>query len=101
MHRAIALKLIADPGRLSIAHDNLHRWSSNAGRSQPYIDAWREILVKPASELVTLIQEDSEFMRAMRQNSPFAGVLSPRGRWEIYDAFAVGAFDSGGGNDRR
>lgn len=94
MHRAIAAKLIANPGLLAIAHDNLKRWATNAGRSQPYSDAWAELLTKPLHELVALMQEDSEFMRAMRQCSPFAGVLLAKERWEIYDAFAVGAADS-------
>lgn len=29
-------------------------------------------------------------MPAMRQNSPFAGVLTPKERWAIYDEFAAG-----------
>ena len=98
MHRAIAAKLIASPGLVAIAHDNLERWKASAGRSKPYLEAWSELLAKPIEELVALIQEDGEFMRAMRQTSPFAGVLSPRERWEIYDAFAVGASDSGRGD---
>ena len=100
MHRVIATRLIAEPGLLAVAHDNLQRWAATAGRAQPYLDAWGELLAKPIPELVARIQEDSERMRAMRQTSPFAGVLSARERWEIYDAFAVGARDSGGGDDR-
>lgn len=101
MHRAIAAKLLATPGLVAIAHDNLTRWKVSAGRSKPYSDAWVELLAKPIGDLAALIQQDNDFMRAMRQNSPFAGILSPRERWEIYDAFAVGASDSGRGNDRR
>ena len=96
MHRAIAAKLLATPGLVAIAHDNLQRWT--AGRSQPYMDAWGELLAKPIAELAARIQEDNEPMQAMRQTSPFAGILSPRERWEIYDAFA--ASDSGRGNHR-
>ncbi len=97
----IAAKLIAEPALLAIAHNNLQRWTTTAGRSQPYLDAWRELLARPIVELAAWIQEDSEPMRAMRQTSPFAGVLSPRERWEIYDAFAIGARDSGCGDHRR
>ncbi len=95
MHRAIALKLRASPDLLAIARDNLRRWSESSGRSQPYLDAWAEVLARPIEEVLVLIGEDSESMRAMRQASPFAGVLSPKERWEIYDAFAVGVSDSG------
>lgn len=100
LHRAIAAGLRASPELLSIALDNLQRWSESAGRSGVYLDRWREILALPLEELLVVIQEDSETMRAMRQSSPFAGVLSPKARWEIYDSFAVGTRDSGGGNDR-
>ena len=100
MHRAIAEKLRARPELLNVAFDNLQRWAPAAGRSEPYLDAWLKLLSRPMDELLQIIVEDSESMRAMRQASPFAGVLSPKERWEIYDAFAIGARDPGSGNDR-
>jgi hypothetical protein len=100
MHRAIAAKLIADPPLIAVAWDNLQRWRATAGRSLPYLEAWRELLNQPLEQVANRIQEDTEEMRAMRQSSPFAGVLTPRERWGIYDAFAIGALDSGGGHDR-
>jgi hypothetical protein len=87
MHRAIAEKLRARPELIGIARANLERWS--AGRSQKYFDAWREILTRPLPEVLELIVEDTEWMTAMRQTSPFAGVLDPRERWAIYDEFAA------------
>ncbi len=101
MHCAIAARLRASPELLGIAQDNLRRWSGSAGRSGAYLDGWRELLALPLEKLLALIQEDSETMRAMRQSSPFAGVLRPKERWEIYDAFAVGTRDTGGGDDIR
>ena len=88
MHRAIADKLRADPSLLAIAWENLDRWSKNAGRSQPYLDAWRAILQRPLAETLALMVEESETMTAMRQANPFAGILTPRERWAIYDRFA-------------
>ena len=87
MHRAIASKLSADPTLLAIALDNLDRWTLTAGRSRPYLDAWREILARPIADVAALIVEDTEHMTAMRQNGPFAGVLSPQERWAIYREF--------------
>ncbi len=87
LHRAIAEKLRADPSLLAVAHDNLDRWSKEKGRSQPYWDAWREILRRPLEEVLTLMVEESERMTAMRQANPFAGILTPRERWAIYDQF--------------
>jgi hypothetical protein len=34
--------------------------------------------------------EESERMTAMRQANPFAGILTPRERWAIYDQFPSG-----------
>ena len=58
MHRTIAAKLIAEPALLAIAHDNLQRWTTTAGRSQPYLDAWGELLARPIAKLAARIQED-------------------------------------------
>ena len=87
MHRAIAGKLRQDPALLEIARENLDRWSLQNGRSQPYWDAWRELLGRPLEDLLVLIVEESERMTAMRQASPFAGVLTPSERWAIYERF--------------
>jgi len=88
LHRAIAAKLRAHPERLEIAKDNLARWSASGGRSQPYWDTWREILSRPLPEILELIVQDSESMTAMRQATPFAGILEPAERWAIYAQFA-------------
>lgn len=89
MHQAIAEKLRADPSLLAIARDNLARWSKTAGRSQHYLDRWREILDRPLEEVLALMVEESERMTAMRQANQIAGILTPRERWAIYDRFAV------------
>jgi hypothetical protein len=87
LHRAIAAKLQAHPELMEIARDNLARWSASAGRSQPYWDDWREILERPLPEVLALLEEDSERMNAMRQATPFAGVLEPAERWSVYSQF--------------
>jgi len=91
LHRAIADKLRADPSLLAVTFDNLDRWSQEKGRSQPYLDAWREILNLPLDLVLALMVEDSEKMTAMRQANPFAGILTPRERWAIYDQFSLTA----------
>lgn len=88
LHRAIAEKLRADPSLLAIAYDNLDRWSVNVPRSKPYWDAWRELLSRPLEDMLEAMLDPGERMTAMRQTSPFAGVLTPRERWAIYDEFA-------------
>lgn len=89
MHRAIVEKLRANPALLEIARENIAQWAPTAGRSRHYLDAWLEVLEMPLEEMLALIVEDTEEMRAMRQNNPFAGVLDPRERWAIYDLFPL------------
>jgi hypothetical protein len=84
MHREIAAKLLAKPELIEIARDNLDRWSLKHGRSQRYWDAWREILRRPLPEIASLLSEESEAMTALRQATPFAGVLEPAERWAVY-----------------
>jgi hypothetical protein len=90
LHRAIADKLRAQPELIEIARENLARWAVGVSRSKPYWDAWSEILSRPLGEVLDLIVEDSERMTAMRQATPFAGVLEPAERWAIYARFESG-----------
>jgi hypothetical protein len=87
LHRAIVEKLRGSPSLLDIALENIERWSRSEGHSQPYWDAWREILSRPLPEILDLLVEESERMTALRQTSPFAGVLEPAERWAIYERF--------------
>jgi hypothetical protein len=81
LHRAVAEKLRAHPELIEIARENLNRWYAGAGRSRPYLDEWRRIMDLPLEEVLALMGLDSERMTALRQASPFAGILEPAGRW--------------------
>ncbi|HXS94046.1 MAG TPA: hypothetical protein VN736_05530 [Candidatus Limnocylindrales bacterium] len=87
LHRAIAEKLRVTPALIQVARDNLDRWSRQNGRSQPYWDAWREILDKPIEDVLTIMVEESERLDSLRQATPFAGILTPAQRWAIYQRF--------------
>jgi hypothetical protein len=89
LHRAIGEKLRAHPALLDIARDNLDRWTVAGTRSQPYWDAWREILSRPLPEILDLLEDESERMTALRQATPFAGVLEPAERWAVYARFEL------------
>ena len=94
MHRAIAEKLRARPGLLAIARENLDRWQDHAGRSLPYLEEWRRILSLPFEEMLALIGRDDARMTALRQSSPFAGILEPAERWAIFARFESARFES-------
>lgn len=89
LHRAIAEKLRENPELMQVAQDNLMRWMARETRSMPYFEAWQALLSRPADQLLPLLTEDSECMRAMRQATPFAGVLTPQERWAIYAQFPI------------
>jgi hypothetical protein len=87
LHHAVAEKLRAHPELIEIARENLSRWYAGTGRSQPYLDEWRRILDLPLEEVLSLMEQEGERMTALRQSSPFAGILEPAERWAIYSRF--------------
>ena len=87
LHHAIAEKLRAQPSLIGIARENLERWAATAGRSAPYLDEWTRILDCPLEDVLRLIEQEGERMTALRQCSPFAGVLEPTERWAVYARF--------------
>jgi hypothetical protein len=88
--RRVAERLTRRPELLRIACENLDRWSKrNAGVPsllRCYAE-WRGILERPLEEVCSLLSSDSEEARRLRQNSPFAGVLSPQEVWELKRQF--------------
>lgn len=101
LHRAVAEKLRAQPSLLEIARDNLKRWAPTAGRSTPWLDEWTRILDLPLEQMLQLLGEEGEQMTALRQSSPFAGVLDPQERWAIYARFERSPADSMTQHDAR
>lgn len=86
--RQVAVRLAASPALLRVAQDNLDRWSrQNAGTPslQRCYGEWREILARPVAEICDRLCAVSDEGQRLRQNSPFAGVLSPAEVWEIKD----------------
>ena len=84
--RCTAARLRHQPELLQLAHENLARWS-HLNASAPALlrcyAEWREILDDPLEEICRLLSSESEDARRLRQNSPFAGVLSAREVWKL------------------
>lgn len=80
-HRAVARRL-----RRSTADDALvrvRRWR-RAGRIDPrYADSWEEILARPLPGIRKVLEGEDQLSRDLRQNSPFAGLLSEAERRKI------------------
>jgi hypothetical protein len=69
-----------------MANEALHRvWKwRDAGRLDPrYAEEWEMILRRPLDEIRQAIVDDSPRARDLRQNSPFAGMLSEAERRQL------------------
>ncbi len=86
LHREVARRLRADPRLLDAAKSRVARWASERTVSSGYVAAWRALLDGPLDELLTTLEVDNEHATALRQASPFAGVLDARERWKIWRA---------------
>jgi hypothetical protein len=88
LHRAVAAKLEREPELWRVVRENLARDLTSEQMHPSYAEAWRELLALPWEDLKQRMVEDSENMRALRQCSPFAGVLDNRERWSIFAEYA-------------
>jgi hypothetical protein len=80
-HRALAPRLRRP--MVDDARRRLERWKT-AGQIDPeYAEAWEDVLDQPVSEIRKIIRSDDQFGRDLRQNSPFAGMLSEPERRRI------------------
>ena len=80
-HRALARRL-----RRPMVDDALRqiwKWRQQGAIDPSYAERWEEILRMPVSEVRHAIGEDSEAAAALRQTSPFAGMLSEPERRKI------------------
>ena len=89
LHQLIAEKMMADPGLLNKARDNLRRWQRMEGSPKLALAEWEQILSGPADEIAKFLTEQSERATRLRQSSPFAGVLSKAERKAIYESFST------------
>jgi len=86
MARRVAARLRASPELLRVAQENLERWS-RLNASTPSLlhcyEEWRKILERPLADICAALCAETDEGARLRQNSPFAGVLSPVEVWEI------------------
>lgn len=88
LHCKIKRKIDQKPDLLETPRLNLARWSESASGPLPaYIKEWQEILDQPWPDVAAFITSFSDEAVRLRQSSPFAGVLNPKERKQVYDAF--------------
>ncbi len=85
--REVARRLLANPALVQVARDNLSRWQArpDVGTTLRHCyQEWAGLLDRlTVPELAALLQRDDEESARLRQNSPFAGILSPEEVWQI------------------
>jgi hypothetical protein len=82
--QAIAQRLVLDPGLLTLARDNLERWSKTCSpRSKSTLEEWRALLDGPIEGVIAMLTGEDERAVRMRQSNPFAGALPQKVRNEI------------------
>lgn len=82
----VAARLRASSAPLVAAQANLDRWSRQNADAPSLLRCyaeWREILQRPVEDICEVLCADTDEGQRLRQNSPFAGVLSPAEVWEI------------------
>ena len=84
IHQAVADRLRSDPDLTERAKAKVTSWITSNSVARVYAERWRDWLELPLVELLGHLTEDSEEARAMRQVSPFSGVISPCERWDIW-----------------
>jgi hypothetical protein len=88
--RRIAERLRRQPELIDFAHANLMRWSRQNALAPSLLRCyaeWQQILSQPVDEICTLLCSESDNAQRLRQNSPFASVLTPKEVWEIKSRF--------------
>jgi hypothetical protein len=82
-HQAIVARLQSDPSLVERARARVESWRGTETHPK-WIDAWAALLDRPLVELCRALVEPDEQMTALRQVTPFAGVLDPRTRWSLW-----------------
>lgn len=75
-----------DPRLLGPVCRRMEAWAADGTMSSYYAKRWRALLSGPLEELLSVLSDPGEDAAALRQASPFVGIISARRRWEIWRA---------------
>lgn len=90
INQAVAGKLVRDPDRvLDLARRNLAHLRSvhRRGQGARRLEEWEQILAAPVERILEVLTSRMPHARELRQNSPFAGVLTEKERAQILESF--------------
>jgi len=87
LHQRVAEKVIRNPEVLNRARQTLDALKKRNPAGAVYHDQWEQLLEGDRILLLRTLTDDSEQANALRQESPFAGVLSSGERQQILERF--------------
>jgi hypothetical protein len=82
-HRALFHRLHLNRAVANDALALIDRWRAEGRIDERYAAAWEKLLRKPIADIRKEIEMDTQEARDLRQNSPFAGLLSEAERRKI------------------
>lgn len=95
---AVAGRLVEDPdGVLARGRNNLAQMfgSASRGSAKVWLQKWEQLLAGPVEGVLEALTSRSPIARELRQNSPFAGVISEEQRRAALDGFARAVHERG------
>lgn len=91
LHRALLTAMLTDPdGVLAKARENLNRWRGmhrSDGMTVGCFQKWERVLDDGLDSVVEVVTSPTEEACELRQNSPFAGVLTDETRVAVLRSF--------------
>jgi excisionase family DNA binding protein len=90
LSHAVAGKLVADPEAvLAQARQNLERMrvAHTRGQAARWLDEWERLLDGPIEDVLVALTSSTPRARELRQNSPFAAVLTETERAGVLEEF--------------
>lgn len=85
LHRLIAEKIKRNPMLFEKVVNTLIRWKSIvAASSQPYVHEWELLVQQGMAQCLSVATEESPRATALRQSSPFCGILTNAERTQFF-----------------
>lgn len=86
---AVAGQIVANPSAAhTLAKQNLVKMNKNArGQATAWLDEWDKLLNGQVGDMLTALTSRSPRGRDLRQNSPFAGILSEDERMQVLSSW--------------
>jgi hypothetical protein len=83
-HALVAERLRVDAAILTGARERVEGWAQDGSVHPRWVDDWRKTLELSLDDLTRVLVERSERANALRQVTPFAGVIDARTRWRLW-----------------